>query len=74
MRSIYALIRSHTIFNFLDVGKRKPRAKVEILKLNPSGTTRTVMSNSIPSHRVGLFGGGMNSLNPFKIGILYLYV
>jgi len=32
-----------------------------------SGTTRTVMSNSIPSHRVGLFGGGMNSLNPNAI-------
>ena len=41
MRSIYALIRSHTTFNFLDVAKRQPRAKGEILKSNPSGTTRT---------------------------------
>lgn len=32
-----------------------------------SGTTRTITSNSIPSHNVGLFGGGMGSLNPNAI-------
>ncbi|AUC76385.1 YHYH protein [Olleya sp. Bg11-27] len=32
-----------------------------------SGTTRTITSNSIPSHMVGLFGGGTGSLNPNAI-------
>lgn len=32
-----------------------------------SGTTRTITSNCIPSHNVGLFGGGMGSLNPNAI-------
>ncbi len=32
-----------------------------------SGTTRTITSNSIPSHMVGKFGGGMGSLNPNAI-------
>lgn len=30
-------------------------------------TTRTITSNSIPDHQVGLFGGGMGSLNPNAI-------
>lgn len=32
-----------------------------------SGTTRTITSNSIPSHQVGLFGQGEGSLNPNAI-------
>jgi hypothetical protein len=32
-----------------------------------SGTTRTITSNSIPNHMVGLFGGGAGSLNPNEI-------
>jgi len=32
-----------------------------------SGTTRTITSNSIPNHKVGLFGGGQGSLNPNAI-------
>lgn len=32
-----------------------------------SGTTRTITSNSIPNHMVGLFGGGQGSLNPNAI-------
>lgn len=32
-----------------------------------SGTIRTIASNSIPDHNVGLFGGGMGSLNPNAI-------
>lgn len=34
---------------------------------NISGTTRTITSNCIPSHNVGLFGMGMGSLNPNAI-------
>lgn len=32
-----------------------------------SGATRTISSNSIPNHMVGLFGGGQGSLNPNAI-------
>jgi hypothetical protein len=32
-----------------------------------SATTRTIISNSIPNHMVGLFGGGQGSLNPNAI-------
>lgn len=32
-----------------------------------SGTTRTITANSIPEHKVGLFGGGTGSLNPNAI-------
>ena len=32
-----------------------------------SGSTRTISANSIPNHRVGLFGGGSGSLNPNAI-------
>lgn len=32
-----------------------------------TGTTRTITSNSIPNHKVGLFGGGQGSLNPNAI-------
>jgi hypothetical protein len=32
-----------------------------------SGTIRTITSNSIPNHMVGLFGGGQGSLNPNSI-------
>lgn len=32
-----------------------------------SNNTRTIASNSIPNHKVGLFGGGQGSLNPNAI-------
>lgn len=32
-----------------------------------TATTRTIVSNSIPNHKVGLFGGGQGSLNPNAI-------
>ena len=32
-----------------------------------SGTNRIITSNSIPNHKVGLFGGGQGSLNPNAI-------
>lgn len=34
---------------------------------NVNGTTRTITSNSIPSHQVGLFGSAQGSLNPNAI-------
>ena len=34
---------------------------------NTTGVNRVITANSIPNHKVGLFGGGMGSLNPNAI-------
>jgi len=37
------------------------------VSITTSGNSRTITTNSIPDHRVGLFGGGNGSLNPNAI-------
>ncbi len=41
------------------------------VNVSVSGNTRTITSNNIPDHMVGLFGGGNGSLNPNAISEIF---
>ena len=38
-----------------------------VFSISATGSIRVISSNNIPNHKVGLFGGGMGSLNPNAI-------